>query len=146
MTEFEEEKLEVPEFDDDVIRMELDRMLDDAPDKEQFLMNMLDEVYGEEIIELTDVVEKEDLPKLKKESTDNIIYIDPPYSTLKFDEKLRDHLSFNFIPPVTSNMVEPCKEAINALRENEPERMIKVGDFYLPASEIVEDLKLHDMI
>lgn len=73
-----------------------------------------------------------------------LIYLnaDAQPETLKMDGLLKDHLCYNHYPPVTSKMIEPCKKAIYAILGGDENEMISVGDFYLPANDIADDLNL----
>jgi len=60
---------------------------------------------------------------------------------LELEESLADHLRYNHIPPVTTKMVEPCKQAITAALNDEWHKMIEVVT-EISALDIVKDLHL----
>jgi hypothetical protein len=70
-------------------------------------------------------------------------------SVLDLETQILYHLKSNHYPPVPSEMVQPCIDAIDAYYEEDYQRMIdmpKVGDFQItyrgstqaPASAIIE--------
>lgn len=62
---------------------------------------------------------------------------------LKLEKQLGEHLNYNMFPVGPKPfLVDPCKQAIFAVKDDEPEKLIQVGDSKIEAGELVEDLYL----
>lgn len=65
----------------------------------------------------------------------------------KLAEALAWHLAYNFIPPQPPELLEYCIEAIDACKAGDSARVIKFpGSVTLTAGELIEDLRLGDLI
>ena len=57
------------------------------------------------------------------------------------------HLENNFIPPQPPQMIDYCLQAIEACNSHDPTRLINLpGGVMVTAEELVDDLRLEDMI
>lgn len=62
------------------------------------------------------------------------------------DEALRTHLQYNFYPPVTLAMVNPCKEAIDFCNKGLSDQNVRCGEALIPAWKIVDELHLDEWL
>ena len=72
---------------------------------------------------------------------------------LSMQKAIEIHLTSNFYPPILSNMVQPCIDAIDAYWEDDTDRYITMPDgvFYkgmshAPAYAIIEQHRLYPWI
>lgn len=69
-----------------------------------------------------------------------------------FDTALRWHLQCNHYPAIPSYMVEPCKEAIEAIQDGDSNRVIKLpypiyrGMDTCPAYALAEEAHLYEFL
>jgi hypothetical protein len=68
------------------------------------------------------------------------------FRQIGIEEALEIHLQYNHYPPVTTLMVEPCKQAIEYCNSGSPDQNILCGDTLIPAWKIVEDLHLGEWL
>jgi hypothetical protein len=60
--------------------------------------------------------------------------------------RLTWHLQYNVYPPVTLEMIPYCEQAIEACSEGRESEAIDINGTRIPAEEIVEDLRLWEMV
>lgn len=56
------------------------------------------------------------------------------------------HLQYNHYPPVTLEMIGPCKQAIDYCNKGLSDNTVLCGTDWIPAWEIVEDLNLGEWL
>lgn len=67
--------------------------------------------------------------------------------TLTLEQQVSDHLKYNHLPPVNPEMVNPCIEAINAVKNGDENKMITIiYGHKREAHKLIEDLHLTDFI
>ena len=69
--------------------------------------------------------------------------------TMPIEAQINMHLQYNFYPPITSSMVQPCIDAIDAYMDDDIYREIEMpqgvsyrGSDFAPAYAIVEQHRL----
>ena len=62
-------------------------------------------------------------------------------------EAIAWHLAYNFVPPQPPQLLEYCAQALAACNNGNPNQMINLpGGVSVTASELVDDLKLSDLL
>lgn len=56
------------------------------------------------------------------------------------------HLEHNFFPPMDIRLSALCRDALLAMWEGDPERPININGHLLIAEDVVEDLRLNDLL
>lgn len=65
----------------------------------------------------------------------------------RLEQAIAWHLANNFIPPQPVELTDYCIEAIDACNDNDPDRAISLpGGVTVTAGELIEDLRLEDMV
>lgn len=68
------------------------------------------------------------------------------FKQIGIDEALAIHLQYNHYPPVTLEMIEPCKKAIDYCNKGLSDNTVLCGTEWIPAWEIVDDLHLDEWL
>lgn len=76
----------------------------------------------------------------------------PHLMRLKLEDAVRQHVFYNFYPPLPAAVIEPCVQAIEAYQDGEYDRIIetefehRIHGHQVPASAIVDACKLHGFV